>query len=58
MVNKTRVEIKIDGNELRLNAFVQKLLSNTLFAMIMCLDGVGDNPKHVILSVTKKGEIG
>ncbi len=37
-----QVELKVNGNEAKLNKFVEKFIAQTVIGMVSCLHGVSD----------------
>lgn len=48
-----RAELKVNGNEIKLNNFVENFISKTVIGMVESLRGVGD-VETVSLKVSKK----
>ena len=53
---KSSVALHIDGESIPMNDFVQKILTNVIMAMIGSLEGIKEDPKHIAISLLKKGE--
>ena len=53
---KSSLDIHIDGEAIPMNDFVQKILTNVIMSLIASLDGIKENPKHIAISLLKKGD--
>ena len=53
---KSSLTLDINGDSIPMNDFVQKILTNAIMGMIGSLEGIKENPKHMTLSLIKKGE--
>ena len=56
IIQKSSLALHIDGASIPLNDFVQKILSNAIMGMIGSLEGIKEYPKHISLSIIKKGD--
>lgn len=54
---KVQVELKINGDEVDLNTFVEGFVAETLFGMVKSLRGVG-NIDRIDLTIVKNNENG
>jgi hypothetical protein len=48
-----RVELKVDGNQIELNTFVQNFITETVIGMVKSLRGIGDI-ETISLDISKK----
>jgi molybdopterin-guanine dinucleotide biosynthesis protein B len=48
------VNLEVDGRPVPLNSFVQKTFENVIVALVESLRGVGESPRHIALTVTRK----
>jgi hypothetical protein len=48
-----RVELKVDGNQIELNTFVQNFITETVIGMVKPLRGIGDI-ETISLDISKK----
>ncbi|MGD8540540.1 MAG: molybdopterin-guanine dinucleotide biosynthesis protein B [Candidatus Aminicenantes bacterium] len=53
---KSSVALHIDGESIPMNDFVQKIFTNAIMGMIGSLEGIKEDPKHIAISLLKKGE--
>jgi len=52
---KSSLALHIDGESIPMNDFVQNILTNVIMGLIGSLDGIKENPKHIAISLLKKG---
>jgi hypothetical protein len=53
-MERMRVILECDGKAIPLNAFVQKILAQTILGMVGSLDKVNKNPRQVYLAIGKE----
>lgn len=53
-MDRIRVILECDGKAIPLNAFVQKILAQTILGMVGSLDKVKKNPRQVYLAIRKE----
>lgn len=53
-MEKMRIILECDGKAIPLNAFVQKILAQTILGMVGSLDKVKKNPRQVYLAIRKE----
>jgi hypothetical protein len=42
------MKLKVDGQEVRINAFVNRIITNTVESVLLSLDDIPENPQGVI----------
>lgn len=49
-----RIVLEIDGQPVRMNAFVRSIFLNTVLGMIRSLDDVGPDPRRIVLTIDRE----
>jgi len=53
-ISESGVRLEIDGTEVAMNPFVQKIFEKTLKGMVSSLEGIPENPKRLNLTISSK----
>ena len=54
MEKEHSVILDIDGTSVPLNAFVQKIIKNTVLGLVTSLEGIKENPQRLTLTVKRR----
>jgi hypothetical protein len=54
-VNCMGIQLKVDGKEISLNAFVERFIEGTVVGGVSSLKGINDKWKKIEIEITKQG---
>jgi hypothetical protein len=55
-MNPAHIVLKVDGERVPMNAFVQRIFIHTIEGMLRALEGIKANPKDIHISIKKEGK--